>query len=108
MCLREKWARSQIKLNVPIWLAWNSVTSRTNLVIITVVIRCAVVRYVHSRTSGTVAPLPVPTTKAPTAPFLFSTPRRTPMTMIRGTRFIVGKEAAQIRALETQFRSYLH
>lgn len=30
------------------------------------------------------------------------------MSMIRGTRFIVGKEAAQIRALETQFRSYLH
>jgi len=56
MGLRERWTRSQIKLNVPIWLAWNSVTSRTNLVIITVVIRCAVVRYVHSRTSGTVAP----------------------------------------------------
>ncbi|CAB3809173.1 hypothetical protein LMG27177_06743 [Paraburkholderia fynbosensis] len=30
------------------------------------------------------------------------------MTMIRGTRFIVGKEAAQTRALENQFRSYLH
>ncbi|CAG9268345.1 conserved hypothetical protein [Burkholderia cepacia] len=30
------------------------------------------------------------------------------MTMIRGTRFIVGKEAAKIRALETRFRSYLH
>lgn len=30
------------------------------------------------------------------------------MTMIRGTRFIVGKESAQIRAVETQFRSYLH
>ncbi|WP_204370323.1 hypothetical protein, partial [Burkholderia cepacia] len=53
-------------------------------------------------------PLPVQTTKAPMAPFLFFTPRRTLMTMIRGTRFIVGKEAAQMRALETQFRSYLH
>ena len=30
------------------------------------------------------------------------------MSMIRATRFIVGKEAAHIRALETQFRSYLH
>lgn len=30
------------------------------------------------------------------------------MTMIRGTRFVVGKEAAQIRTLESQFRSYLH
>lgn len=30
------------------------------------------------------------------------------MTMIRGTRFIVGNEAAQIRALENRFRSYLH
>ncbi|RAS26401.1 hypothetical protein BX591_11461 [Paraburkholderia bryophila] len=30
------------------------------------------------------------------------------MTMIRGTRFVVGKEAAKIRALENRFRSYLH
>lgn len=30
------------------------------------------------------------------------------MTMIRGTRFVVGDEAAKIRALENRFRSYLH
>jgi hypothetical protein len=30
------------------------------------------------------------------------------MTMIRGTRFVVGKEAAQMRAVENRFRSYLH
>ena len=30
------------------------------------------------------------------------------MAMIRGTRFIVGKEAALARALENRFRSYLH
>lgn len=30
------------------------------------------------------------------------------MTMLRGTRFITGKEAAQLRALEDRFRSYLH
>lgn len=30
------------------------------------------------------------------------------MTMIRGTRFVVGNEAAQIRTLESRFRSYLH
>jgi hypothetical protein len=30
------------------------------------------------------------------------------MTMLRGTRFIVGQEAAQARALEARFRSYLH
>ena len=30
------------------------------------------------------------------------------MTMIRGTRFVVGEEAAQIRWLENRFRSYLH
>ena len=30
------------------------------------------------------------------------------MTMIRGTRFVVGKDAVKIRALESRFRSYLH
>ena len=30
------------------------------------------------------------------------------MTMLRGTRFIVGQEAAEQRALEARFRSYLH
>lgn len=30
------------------------------------------------------------------------------MSMIRGTRFIVGQEAAQARVLEGRFRSYLH
>lgn len=30
------------------------------------------------------------------------------MTMIRGTRFIVGAEAARMRALENRFRSFLH
>jgi hypothetical protein len=30
------------------------------------------------------------------------------MTMLRGTRFVVGKEACQIRMLENRFRSYLH
>lgn len=30
------------------------------------------------------------------------------MTMIRGTRFVVGDEAAKMRALENRFRSYLH
>ncbi|AJW98544.1 hypothetical protein BM43_2933 [Burkholderia gladioli] len=30
------------------------------------------------------------------------------MSMLRGTRFVVGKDATQIRNLETRFRSYLH
>lgn len=30
------------------------------------------------------------------------------MTMIRGTRFIVGQEAASVRAIEARFRSFLH
>ncbi len=30
------------------------------------------------------------------------------MTMLRGTRFVVGQEAADLRALEARFRSYLH
>lgn len=53
----DSWIGSQIKINVPIWPAWNSVTSRTHPIIITVVTRCAVIRYVHSRISG-IAVLP--------------------------------------------------
>jgi hypothetical protein len=30
------------------------------------------------------------------------------MPMIRGTRFVVGEEASQMRTLESRFRSYLH
>lgn len=30
------------------------------------------------------------------------------MTMIRGTRFIVGPEAVSLRAIETRFRGFLH
>jgi hypothetical protein len=30
------------------------------------------------------------------------------MTMIRGTRFLVGEEAARLRTLEAAFRSSLH
>ena len=40
--------------------------------------------------------------------FYFITLWSSVMTMIRGTRFIVGEEAAQARALENRFRSYLH
>ncbi|MGF6761030.1 hypothetical protein P3T24_001343 [Paraburkholderia sp. GAS33] len=40
--------------------------------------------------------------------FYFIILRSSVMTMIRGTRFIVGEEAAQARALENRFRSYLH
>jgi hypothetical protein len=87
---------------------WKFVTCQLSFTTITVVVRRAVVRYVYSMRFGIAVPAPCTTTKAPTAPFLFSTPKRILMTMIRGTRFIVGKEAAQIRALETQFRSYLH
>lgn len=102
------WIGSQIKINVPIWPAWNSVTSRTNLVIITVVTRCAVVRYVHSRTSGVAVSPSCTNDQGAYGAFFIFYPEETLMTMIRGTRFIVGEEAAQIRALETQFRSYLH
>lgn len=30
------------------------------------------------------------------------------MSLLRGTRFIIGQEAAQLRALESRFRSTLH
>jgi len=30
------------------------------------------------------------------------------MTMLRGTRFLVGQEAAELRTLEARFRGYLH
>lgn len=99
---------SQVTIDVPILLTWNPVSSRTNLVIVTVVTRCAVVRYVHSRTSGVAVSPSCTNDQGAYGAFFIFYPEETLMTMIRGTRFIVGKEAAQIRALETQFRSYLH
>ena len=73
---------------------------------------CAVVRYVHSKDSGNTHPTPVPCFNDQGANRRLFIPsfrtRSITMTMIRGTRFIVGNEAAQTRALENRYRSYLH
>lgn len=86
---------------------WNFVTYPLDCITITAAFHRAVVRYVHDTGAGSKRSRPADTKpRRHRRLFYFHTEKN--MSMLRGTRFVVGKDAAQIRNLETRFRSYLH